>query len=78
MGFSIIGFVDHLQVVTTNNYKNIADFNTLYSVTVSISRSLVTAHNNSYSSASAIKSSLNGGPFQFFRVRVTLRMAVYH
>jgi hypothetical protein len=67
-----IGFIDHLstQLVTTLNYSAIADFQTLQITTahaksfqsalVSTSHSLVTASNSGYSSASMLKSSLNG------------------
>jgi hypothetical protein len=44
------------------------------------SRPLVTASNNGYYSAAVLKSSLNSGPLTtevFFRVRVTLGLAVY-
>jgi hypothetical protein len=66
-----IGFIDHLQVVTTNNYATVADFHTLQITTahaisfpacsVFARLFLVTISNNGYSSASVIKSSLNGG-----------------
>jgi hypothetical protein len=70
MGFWIIGFIDHLQVATTNNYNTIADFHTLQistahakssqACTVFIRRFLVTSPSNDYSS-SVLKPSLNGG-----------------
>jgi hypothetical protein len=63
-------FIDHLQVVTTNNYNTITDFHTLQITTVYAksfpvcnvftARFLVTASNNGYSSASVLKFSLNG------------------
>jgi hypothetical protein len=66
-----IGFIDHLQIVTTNNYDTAADFHNSQVTTaqaksflvfsVFIRRSLATASNNGYSSASMLKSSLNGG-----------------
>jgi hypothetical protein len=70
-GFGLdIGFIDHLQVVTTNNYDIVADFHTLQ-ITTAHAKSfpacsvfarlfLVTASNKGYSSASVLKSSLNG------------------
>jgi hypothetical protein len=77
-GVWINGFIDHLQVVATNNYNTIAVFFPTHSVFTKCS--LVAASNNGYSSSSALKSSLNGGflPTEmFFRVRCTLRLAVY-
>jgi hypothetical protein len=68
-----IGFIDHLntRLVTTLNYTTVVDFHalqittahakSLQSALVSTSRSLVTASNNGDSSASVLKSSLNGG-----------------
>jgi hypothetical protein len=66
-GFGLlIGFIEHLQVVTTNNHNTIADFHTLRITTshaksfpacsVFTRRFLVTASNNGYSSASVLKS----------------------
>jgi hypothetical protein len=68
-----IGFIDHLytQLAATNNYNAIVNLHTLQITTahaksfpaccVFTSRSLVTASNSEESSASALKSSLNGG-----------------
>jgi hypothetical protein len=68
-----IEFSDHLntQLVITFNYSAIADLHTLQITTahtksfpacsVFTSSCLVTASNNGYSSASGLKSSLNGG-----------------
>jgi hypothetical protein len=53
----VIGFIDHLQVVTTNNYYTIADLHTTKSLNskfsqfISNSFYLVTALRNGYSSA---------------------------
>jgi hypothetical protein len=52
----VSSFVDHLQVVTTNNYNTIADFHTTDHSTLSSQSAftscyLVTALNNGYSSA---------------------------
>jgi hypothetical protein len=44
-------FIDHLQVVTTNNYNTIADFHTKSSKSNFISLYVVTALHNGYSSA---------------------------
>jgi hypothetical protein len=66
MGFWLIEFIDHLQVVTTNNCNAIADFHTSQNHAVLSSpqgfykRFLVKASNNSYSSVSVLKFSLNG------------------
>jgi hypothetical protein len=70
-GFLIFGFIEHLQVVTTNKYNIVADLHTLQITTaqskslpacsVFSKRFLVTASNHGYSSASVLKSSLNGG-----------------
>jgi hypothetical protein len=61
--FWIIGFIDYLQVVTTNNYNTIVDFHTLQITTaffpacaVFIRHFLVTDSNNGYSSFSVFKS----------------------
>jgi hypothetical protein len=61
------GFIDHLQVVTTNNCNTIATFHILEITTahakyfqacsVFTGRFLVTASNNNYFSASVLKSS---------------------
>jgi hypothetical protein len=66
MGFWTIGFTDHLQIVTTNNYNTIAHFHTLQITTahtksfpacsVFTRQFLVTASNNGYSSASVLPS----------------------
>jgi hypothetical protein len=70
---SNIGSIDHLyrQLGTTNNYNSIVNLRTLQITTahaksfpaycVVTNRSLVTASNSGDSSASALKSSLNGG-----------------
>jgi hypothetical protein len=61
-----VGLIDHIQVVAANNYTTIADFHstnhwcTHTSVTVYTNRFLITASNNGYSSASCLKSFLNG------------------
>jgi hypothetical protein len=44
-------FIDHLQVVTTNNHTTIADFHTKSSQSTFTSLYLVTALNRGYSSA---------------------------
>jgi hypothetical protein len=75
-GFGLgIGFIDHFstQLVITLNYSAIADLYTLKitrarskcfaACSVCASSCLVTACNNGYSSASVLKSSLNGGSF---------------
>jgi hypothetical protein len=75
-GFGLtIWFIDHFstQLVITLNHKAIAHFNTLQITTahtkffpdgsVFTSSCLVTASNNGYSSASGLKSTLNGGSF---------------
>jgi hypothetical protein len=92
-GFWITGFINHFQVITTNNCNTIADFYTLQIIkvyaksfparSVFTRRFLLTASNNEYSCSSVLKSSLNGGSLPakiFFRVRVsfTLRLEVYH
>jgi hypothetical protein len=67
-GFRLdIAFIDHLQVETTNKYTTIV-ISTLYKMKLSFPacsvfprRFLVTASNKVYSSASGLKSSLNGG-----------------
>jgi hypothetical protein len=76
MGFWI-GFIDHFnrELISTHNYSAIADLWTLQitrahrlcsqPITVSTSRFLVTASNNGHSSASGLKSSLNGGSVLF-------------
>jgi hypothetical protein len=67
-----IGFIDHCntQLVITVNYSAIADLHTLQitsirqvfpACSVFTRRFLETASNNGYSSASVLKSSLNGG-----------------
>jgi hypothetical protein len=80
--FWVIGFIDHVQVVSTNNSNTIADFYTSQ-ITIPYAKSsaacsvftrsfLVTASNNGYSCAFGLKSSLNGGPLPtelFFRVQ---------
>jgi hypothetical protein len=43
--------IDHLHVVTTNNYYTTADFHTKSSKSAFTSRCLVTGLNNVYSSA---------------------------
>jgi hypothetical protein len=65
-----VGFIDHLQVVTTNNYSAIA-ISTLYKMmlvfptrSVFTSSYLVTASNNCFSSASGLMFSLKGGSLQ--------------
>jgi hypothetical protein len=69
-GFRLdIGFIDYInkQLVITLNYSAIADIHTLkspehtLSLIVFTSSCLVTASYNTYSSASGLKSSLNGG-----------------
>jgi hypothetical protein len=83
------GFIGNSQGVTTNNYNTVADFHTLQITTthakyfpacsVFTRCFLVTTSNNGYSSASVLKTSLNGGSIPTeprFRVRVTLRLAV--
>jgi hypothetical protein len=92
MGFWIIWFTDHLQVVSRNNCHIFADFQTLQiprvhaksfpACSVFTRRFLLTASNNGYSSATVVKSSLNGGSFPTalllrVRLRVALRLAVY-
>jgi hypothetical protein len=82
LGFGLdIGFTDHLQVVTTNNYNTIA-ISTLYKITLSFParsvftrRFLIMASNSGDSSASALKSSLNGGslPTDSFLHRLPFR-----
>jgi hypothetical protein len=48
-GFGLdIGFIDHLHVVTTNNYNSIADFHTLQ---------ITRAHTKSFSARSVFTSS---------------------
>jgi hypothetical protein len=52
MGFGLVNrFIDHLQVVTTNNYDTIADFHAKSSLSDFTSRYLVTTLNNGYSFA---------------------------
>jgi hypothetical protein len=58
-------FIEHLQVVTTNNYNIIADFHTSQSLhakssTACTSRCLVTTLNNGDSSAYMLTSLLSG------------------
>jgi hypothetical protein len=61
-GFGLdIGFIDHLQFVTTNNYNIIAK--SFPARSVFTSSCLVTASNNDYTSTSGLKSSLKGGSF---------------
>jgi hypothetical protein len=85
------GFMDYLQAVTTNNYNTIADFHTLHITTtytksfpvcsVFIRRFRVTASNNGYSSASGLKSSLNGGSLPtelFLGLSFMLRPVLLH
>jgi hypothetical protein len=70
MGFWIMGFIDHLEVVTINNYIIIIDLHTLKITTagakflpacnIFTARFLVTASNDGYSSASVLNSSLSG------------------
>jgi hypothetical protein len=62
-----IGFIDYLQVVTTNNYNTIA-ISTQYKITLSFpahnvfsGSCLVTAFDNGFSSAPGFKSSPKGG-----------------
>jgi hypothetical protein len=43
-------FIDHLQVVTTNNYNTISDFHLEFSQSSFTSLYLVTVLNNGYSS----------------------------
>jgi hypothetical protein len=71
----VVGFIDHFstQLVITLNYSAIVDFRTLKIATahaksflvcrVVTRLFLVTASNNGYSSASVLKSSLNGVSF---------------
>jgi hypothetical protein len=68
MGLWIIGFIDHLQVITTSNYNTITDFyalqnraNSFRASNVLHRRFLVMASNHGYSSLPGLKSSLNGG-----------------
>jgi hypothetical protein len=82
-----IAFIDHLytKLGTTSNYNAIADLHTLQINTahaksfpaccVFTNHSLVTASNSGYSSASALKSSLNGGslPTESFLHRLPCR-----
>jgi hypothetical protein len=85
-GFGLdFGFIDHftIQHVITLNYSPIVNFHTLQKSfptrNVFTSSCLITASNNGYSSASGLKSSLNGGylPTEiFFKVKVTLRLTV--
>jgi hypothetical protein len=86
-----IGFIDHFntQLVITLNYSAIANFHNLQFTTahakfspacnIFTRRFLVTASNNGYSSASVLKSSLNGGsiPTASLKVKISLRLAVY-
>jgi hypothetical protein len=70
----VIGFIDHLQVATTNNYNAISNLHTsqitrahaMFSPACSIftRRLLITASNNDYCSSSVTKSSLKGGSLQ--------------
>jgi hypothetical protein len=70
-GFWIIGFIDHLKIVTTNNYNTIVNFHSLQIIIAHVKSTpactaftrhfLITASNNSYSSSSMLKPSLNGG-----------------
>jgi hypothetical protein len=90
-GFELdIGLIDHFnaQLIIILNYSVIANFHTLQFIrahakcfpvhSVFTSSCLVTAPNNCFTSASALKSFLNGGylPTTLF-FRVTLRGAVY-
>jgi hypothetical protein len=82
MGFWITRFIDHLQVITTSNYdyNTVAGFHTLQMTTahtkpfpacsVFTRRFLATASNSGYSSASVLKSTLNGSsrPPELFKV----------
>jgi hypothetical protein len=66
-----IGFIDHFNTQLMLNYSAIANFHTLQITSVHAksfpaccvftTRFLVMAYNNGYSSASGLKSSLNGG-----------------
>jgi hypothetical protein len=64
-----IGFIDHLEVVTTNNCNTMANLYRHYKIMLSLfpargvftSSCLVMASNNGYSSAFGLKSCLNGG-----------------
>jgi hypothetical protein len=52
MGFGMVNrFIDHLQVITTNNYNTIADSHTKSPESAFTSLYLLTALNNDYSSA---------------------------
>jgi hypothetical protein len=56
MGFGlVIGFTDHVQVITTNNYNTVADFHTTNHSTLNLLSLLalvfVATLNNGYSSA---------------------------
>jgi hypothetical protein len=90
-GFGLdFGFIDHftIHLVITLKYGAIVIFHILQyhcksfpTHNIFTSSCLVTASNNGYSSASGLKSPLNGGSLQteiFFRVRVrvTLRLTV--
>jgi hypothetical protein len=81
-GFGLgIAFIDHLQVVTTNNYNITADFHTLqltsahaesfYSV-VFTSRSLVAASNSGDSSSASTKPSLHKLPYNWLTSNLSL------
>jgi hypothetical protein len=56
-GFDI-GFIDHMQVITTNNLQITMSF---LAVSVFSKRFLVMTSNNGYSSAFGLKPFLNGG-----------------
>jgi hypothetical protein len=84
-----MGFIGHLQVVTTNNYNTIADFYSSQITTahaeffparsVFSRRCLVTAYYNGFSSAQVLFERRFPSNCLFFRtrLRVTLRQAVY-
>jgi hypothetical protein len=61
----VIGFIDHLQVVTTNNYNTITDFHT-FQITVSLFQPALISLNISWQQLLTmvpfeLKSCLNGG-----------------
>jgi hypothetical protein len=56
MGFGlVIGFIDHVEVITTNKYNTVADFHTTDHFTLNLlsllSLVFIAALNNGYSSA---------------------------